>query len=141
MDFLMIPLEKDDPDLPLAEALVREPSAVAFLSLSENYFSYVTESKNAVWFKLKSGKSLLGGLHCEVIGDALSVCICAAEGFRRRGIAAAALKQLIAEAPEGIRTIEASVDADNIPSLRLFEKLGFRRCGWSEGLLTYRLSL
>jgi RimJ/RimL family protein N-acetyltransferase len=64
-----------------------------------------------------------------------------AEAFRRRGIAAAALKQLIAEVPEGIRTIEASVDADNIPSLRLFEKLGFRRCGWSEGLLTYRLTL
>jgi RimJ/RimL family protein N-acetyltransferase len=72
--------------------------------------------------------------------DTLFLSICVGEDHRRRGIAFAAMKALAGGLPEGIRRIEAAVDAENTPSLRLFEKLGFRRSGWAEGLLTYRLT-
>ncbi len=140
MEFELIPLEWSDPDLPRLKELHQEESIARYIHISEYYFSYLTETDGVLYYKIKSGPLLLGGIQCEIMDDTLFLSICVGEDHRRRGIAFAALKALAGGLPEGIRRIEAAVDAENTPSLRLFEKLGFRRSGWAEGLLTYRLT-
>ncbi len=141
MEFELIPLERSDPDLARLKDLHQQGSIARYFRLSEADFSFLTETEGVLYFKIKSGPLLLGGLRCQIIGDTLFLTICIGEDFRRRGIASAALKALAGSLPGGIRHMEAAVDAENIPSLRLFEKLGFQRCGWAEGQLTYRLDL
>ena len=140
MEFELIPLERSDPDLPRLKELHQEESIARYIHISEHYFSYLTETDGVLYYKIKSGPLLLGGIQCEIMDDTLFLSICVGEDHRRRGIAFAALKAMASGLPEGIRRIEAAVDAENTPSLRLFEKLGFRRSGWAEGLLTYRLT-
>ncbi len=141
MEFELIPLERSDPDLARLKDLHHQSSIARYVRLSETAFTLLTETEGVLCFKIKSGPLLLGGLRCQLIGDTLFLTICIGEGFRRRGIASAALKALAGSLPDGIRRMEASVDAENTPSLRLFEKLCFQRCGWAEGQLTYRLDL
>ncbi len=141
MDLALVPLEPRDPDLPGVEALHREPSVARYIHLSEACFSYVTETPEVVYYKIMAGQRLLGGIQAELEGDTLFLLICVGEAYRRRGIAFNALRALLESLPETVQRVEAAVEAENLPSLRLFEKLGFRRCGWAEGLLTYRRTL
>lgn len=140
LELTLVPLEAHDPDLPGAEALHREPSVARYIHLSEAYFSYVTETPEVVYYKIMAGQRLLGGIQAELEGDTLSLLVCVGEAYRRRGVAFSALRALLESLPETVQRAEAAVEAENLPSLRLFEKLGFRRCGWAEGTLTYRLT-
>jgi mycothiol synthase len=49
-------------------------------------------------------------------------------GFRRRGLARAALLEAVSRtAAAGMRTVTIAHDAENVPALRLYESLGFRK--------------
>ena len=58
--------------------------------------------------------------------------------YRRLGIAEKALKIIISIIPSSVKTIEVSIEETNMPSIDLFQKLGFQVSGQENELITYR---
>ena len=56
----------------------------------------------------------------------------------RRFIAEAALNQLFLAQSNDVNVIEVSIDETNVPSLSLFQKLGFSQIGREDELITLR---
>ncbi|AKK03945.1 GNAT family N-acetyltransferase [Corynebacterium epidermidicanis] len=57
------------------------------------------------------------------------------EGFYGRGLAGSLMESLITEAREqGLRVMLANIEAGNVASIKLHEKLGFRRVGLFPGV-------
>ncbi len=136
----LVPLSPHDHDLPKLIEIHRDPAAAKYISLSENYFDYVTSTKGVVYYKIIGDGEAVGGIHGEFGGDTLYLSVCVAADHRRRGIAETALRQLFALAADHVKTVEVSVDETNASSRRLFQKMGFDQIGKEDGLIRYRLS-
>ena len=130
-------LHAADPDLDKLASIHRQPSVSRFLPIAENYFDYVTGTEGVKYYKIIADGVLAGGIHCEADGDVLYLAICIDENHRRRGIAEAALKQLLHIFRGHIKKIEVSIEETNKPSMSLFEKAGFVRTGQEDELITY----
>ncbi len=136
----LAPLSSGDRDLTKLIEIHRDPAAAKYISLSENYFDYVTSTKGVVYYKIIGDGEAVGGIHGEFGGDTLYLSICVAADHRRRGIAETALRQLFALAADHANTVEVSIDETNAPSIRLFQKMGFVPIGKEGGLILYRLT-
>ncbi len=141
MDLTLTPLVKNDPELSLVKKLHEEPTVARFISVSDDYFDYVTSAENVVYYKIKRRDELVGGLHTETENAVLYLSICIQPLYRRQGLAAAALKKLISQLPPAAQKIQVSIDEANAASLRLFESLGFSNVGREEELVDYILTL
>ena len=126
-----------DPDIAKLAKIHLQPSVSRFISVAENYFSYVTGTEGVKYYKIIADGVLVGGIHCETDGEVLYPAICIDENYRRRGIAEAALKQLFHIFLDQIKKIEVSIEETNKPSVSLFEKAGFVRTGQEDELITY----
>ena len=70
----------------------------------------------------------VGSQTCFEDADILNVCV--APAARRRGIAAALMRELEARlAPRGAERITLEVRASNLPAIRLYEGLGYTQVG------------
>ena len=139
MNIELVPLLSEDGDMDEIVRIHHQPSVARYISISDNYFNYVTETDNVVNLKIKSGSEVLGGIHFETQDQMIYLSICVDERFRRQGIACSALKQFLEIVSDNVNAIEVSIDSTNLPSICLFEKLGFRQVGNEDGLLMYRL--
>ena len=137
MDIKLIPLTATDEDIKELQRIHSTPTVKKWITVSEDYFTYVTSSDAVIYYKIFSDDALCGGLQCETDGDTAYLCICIDEPYRKRGIAEAALRQLPDILPRSIKRTEASIDEANIPSRCLFEKAGFVMEGKEDNLLTY----
>lgn len=141
MNIELIPLTPNDCDLTELVRIYSEPSIQKSISISENYFEYVTNTKDVAYYKIIAFSKAVGGIHCERSDSTLYLSICIDENHRRLGIAENALRQLFAEVREYTNTLEVSIDDSNDPSIQLFKKLGFREIGKEDELISYRLVL
>ena len=62
--------------------------------------------------------------------------VCVDELYRRRGIAEAALNQLFLTLTSDVDVIEVNIEETNVPSLLLFQKLGFSQISKEDELIT-----
>lgn len=129
---------RGDTDLDELLRISREPSVLRYLSLSDNYFNYVTETEGVYYYKIMVDGVPVGGIHGETDGNVLYLSVCVSEKYRRLGIAETSLMKYFAMLPDTVKTIEVGIEETNIPSRCLFEKLGFRAAEWDQGLITYR---
>lgn len=132
----LVPLKCGDSDLNELISIHKEPSVSRFISISDNYFNYVTETENVCYYKIITDGILTGEIHYEINGKTIYLSICIDEQFRRNGIAIESLKKLISILPNTINKIEVSIDDTNIPSLCLFQKLGFQILEHNHKLVT-----
>ena len=114
------------------------PSVAKYISISENYFDYVTNTDGAIYYKIIWNGILAGGVHCEYADGTMFMSVCVDELYRRRGIAEAALNQLFLTLTSDVDVIEVSIEETNVPSLLLFQKLGFLKIGKEDELITLR---
>ena len=117
------------------------PSVAKFISISDNYFDYVTSTNGVFYYKIYCDGVLTGGIHCEINNGIMFLSICIDEKYRRNGIAKKSLNQLFLKQTTDIDFIEVSIDDSNIASLSLFQKLGFLQTGKEDELITMRKSL
>ena len=137
----LIPLTPSDVDTETLKQIHAAPSVAKYISISDNYFNYVTTANGVVYHKIMADGILVGGLHSEITGETVYLSICVSEEYRRRGIAETALKQLIGSFPDEIKIIEVSIDETDEASVCLFEKSGFTEVGKEDELIIYRYSL
>ena len=128
-----------DPDIPALLGLHSLPEIARFIHIDQvNYFNYVTSSDGVFYFKVYLEGQLAGTVQPELDGGVLYLSLLTVPEYQKRGIASQILQDiksgmLIREFSE----IRVSVDRDNAPSLRLFEKSGFTLSGEEDDLLDY----
>ena len=88
----LVPLKPGDPDLDELLRIHQEPSVSRFISISDNYFNYVTETEDVCYYKIITNERLAGGLHSEIHSETVYLSICVDEKYRRLGIAEKSLK-------------------------------------------------
>lgn len=131
-------LTRGDKDTAALAAILDSPSVRRYISVAPNYFDYVTGTADVVYYKILSDGVPVGGVHLETDGETCYLAVCVAEGYRRRGIAGSALRLAESLLPEEVKTLEVSIDETNLPSLSLFEKLGYTSEEKEDGLIVCR---
>lgn len=118
---------KSDNDVPFLLSVYQLPEISRFISIDENnYFTYVTESPNVYFYKIYLDEVLVGCIHIERFNKTLCMDIVVIPQYQRKSIGT----QIIRDIQSGVLPIhfdriEISIDESNIPSKKLFEKMGF----------------
>ena len=134
-------LYSEDLDISVIRAEMDKPEVARFLSYDkENYWKYVTETENVFYYKVYAGDSFIGGIHLETDNDTLYMSILVFEAYRKNGVGAKIINDLLNGAiPVEYGKICVSVARDNVPSVRLFEKMGFKSASEEEELINFIL--
>ena len=134
-------LERNDSDIAILRELHNEPSVKKWLSIGDNYFEYCTSTQNVQYIKILLSGVIIGGIHLERDNDILYLSIFIASEHRQKGYARECICYIINRFSEGINSIKVSIEEENIPSIKLFESLGFVFTGQDEELKNYVFNL
>jgi RimJ/RimL family protein N-acetyltransferase len=117
---------EDDADVSKLVEIYQAPEIARYLSISDNYFHYVTNNKNVHFYKVYKNDELIGTTHLEQQETVLFMDVLVFPKFQRAGLGTSIVKDIQDDIFElGYKSIEISIDEENIGSLRLFEKAGF----------------
>ena len=117
---------EDDADVSKLVEIYQAPEIARYLSISDNYFHYVTNNQNVHFYKVYKNDELIGTTHLEQQETVLFMGVLVFPKFQRAGLGASIVKDIQDDIFElGYKSIEISIDEENIGSLRLFEKAGF----------------
>ena len=130
-------LRKEDKDIPVLQELHNLPAIKKYISISENYFEYVTSTENVWYYKIMQENNLIGAVHLEKYDEALYLSIWIRPEFQRKGYASIVLADIENNLNHGAQFIQVSIEDDNSSSLRLFEKAGYVLVGVDEELRDY----
>lgn len=134
-------LEKNDNDIAVLRELHSQPSVKKWLSIGDNYFEYCTSTQNVQYIKILLSGAIIGGIHLERDNDIFYLSIFIASEYRQKGYARECIGYIIDKFTEGINFIKVSIEEENIPSIKLFESLGFVFTDQEEELKNYVLNL
>ena len=154
-----------DSDIPQLLSNHLLPEVSRFIDINEKkYFKYVTKTENVFYYKISENGKLIGSVHCEISGTVLYVSLLIFPEFQNNGFGTKVIKDIISgalslrvtviseparkrafsalfgvSALKGLNfdSIEISIDKTNLPSLRLFEKVGFIKTSVDGGLVNY----
>ena len=133
-------ISEDDVDIPKLIVTYKKPEIVRYISISENYFRYVTENDEVYFYKIYESNKLIGATHIEKQGTTLFMDILVFPEFQRLGLGTKILKDIQDDIfGFHFERIEISIDEKNTASLKLFENAGFIRTSKDDELinLTY----
>ena len=111
-------------------------SVKRFISISDNYFDYVTKTENVYYYKILLQDKLIGGIHIEKYDDKLYLSICIDPLYQNKGYAKYSLNEVLKLFD--FKEIEVSIEEDNISSIKLFESVGFKCIVQEDELLMYK---
>lgn len=116
----------DDEDIYKIKLIHQLPQISQYISLSDNYFHYVTNTKNIYFYKTYYDDKLVGTIHIEKQQNILYMDIVVFPEFQKKGIGTKIVIDIQNDIFKlGYDKIEVSIDEKNIASIRLFEKVGF----------------
>ena len=81
----IIILSEDDYDIPRLTQIHKLPDISRFLSIGDNYFHYVTNTKNVYFYKIHKDNTLIGSVHLEKNGGVLYMDILIFPEFQHKG--------------------------------------------------------
>lgn len=131
-------LSENDGDISQLLEMYQQPDVMRFLSISGNYFHYVTNTEGVYFYKVCRNKKLIGAIHIEKHGNILYMDILILPQFQRRGFGTRVIKD-IQDDIFGLDydRIEISIDEANTASLKLFENAGFLFVSREDELLNF----
>ena len=132
----LLSLKENDKDLNEVIKLHNIDSIKKFISISDNYFDYVTKTENVYYYKVFLEEKLIGGIHIEKYDDKLSLSICIDPLYQNKGYAKHSLIEVLKRFD--YKEIEVSIEEENISSIKLFESVGFKCIGQEDELLMYK---
>ena len=129
---------EDDKDIPQLITIYQTPEIAQYLSISDNYFHYVTNNENVYFYKVYENNKLIGSTHLEKQGAVLFMDILVFPEFQRTGLGAKIMKDIQNDVfGLDYERIEISIDEGNTASLRLFENAGFIRTSKDDELINF----
>ncbi len=131
-------LNKSDEDISLLKELHNLPAIKKFISISDNYFSYVTTTENVWYYKILQEDIVVGAVHLEKYDDVMYLSIWIRPEFQQKGYARIALDYVEKNLCKDTHSIQVSIEEDNVASLRLFERVGYTFVGSDEELRDYK---
>lgn len=129
-------LKENDKNLEEVIKLHNIDSIKKFISISDNYFDYVTKTENVYYYKVLLEDKLIGGIHIEKYDDKLSLSICIDPLYQNKGYAKYSLNEVLKQFD--FKEIEVSIEEDNISSIKLFESVGYKCIRKEDELLIYK---
>lgn len=128
-----------DADIPQLLSVHSLPDVSRFIAINKKkYFKFVTETENVFYYKVYENSTLIGSVHCQTEGEILYISLLIFPEFQNNGYGTKVIKDIIdGVLPLNFDSIEISIDKTNLPSLRLFEKVGFIKTSVDGGLINY----
>lgn len=131
-------LFEDDTDIPQLIMVHQMPEIARYLNISDNYFSYVTNTENVYLYKVYEDSALTGSIHIEKQGPVLFMDILVFPEFQRKGLGTKIVKDIQNDIfGLNYERIEISIDERNIASLELFKNAGFIRVSKENELINF----
>ena len=129
-------IDENDIAIPELKAMYQLPEVSKYLSISDNYFCYVTKTSGVYFYKLCNTDELIGAIHLELNENLLYMDILIFPKFQRKGFATKVIKDIKNDIFKlNYNKIEISIDETNSASLKLFENAGFRRVSKDDELI------
>ena len=129
---------EDDADVSKLVEIYQVPEIARYLSISDNYFHYVTNNENVHFYKVYKNGEMIGTTHLEQQGIVLFMDVLVFPKFQRAGLGASIVKDIQDDIFElGYKSIEISIDEANTASLRLFGNAGFVFTSKEDELLNF----
>ena len=129
---------EDDADVPQLLEIYQLPEIAQYLSISDNFFHYVTNNENVHFYKVYKNGELIGATHLEQHGIVMSMAILVFPKFQRARLGANIVQDIQDDIFElGYKSIEVSIDEANIASLSLFANAGFAFISREDELLNF----
>lgn len=121
-------LSENDTDIPQLLKVYRMPVIARYLSISQTYFHYVTNTENVYFYKIYKNDQLVASTHIEQQGTILCLDVLVFPEYQRMGLGTKIIED-IQNNVLGLayEAIEISIDERNTASLTLFENAGFIR--------------
>ena len=131
-------LTEDDSNIPHLLQIYQQPNVSQFISISDSYFHYVTNTPNVYFYKVYENEKLIGAIHLEKNENLLYMDILIFPELQKMGFATRVIKDIQNDI-FGLNydRIEISIDESNIASLKLFENAGFTFVSKEAELLNY----
>ena len=131
-------LSEDDSDISHLLEIYQQPAISRFLSISNNYFHYVTNTENVYFYKVYASEKLIGTIHLEKCEDLLYMDILIFPEYQRMGFATSVVADVKNDAfGLKFKRIEIAIDESNAASIKLFERAGFSFVSKEDELLNY----
>ena len=129
-------VNENDIAIPDLKAIYQLPEVSRYLSISDNYFCYVTKTPGVYFYKVFNKDEMIGVIHLELNENLLYMAILIFPKFQRKGFAT----KVIEDIQDDIfklyyNRIEISIDETNSASLKLFENAGFTRTSKDDELI------
>lgn len=129
-------VNENDIAIPDLKAIYQLPEVSRYLSISDNYFCYVTKTPGVYFYKVFNKDEMIGAIHLELNENLLYMDILIFPKFQRKGFAT----KVIEDIQDDIfklyyNRIEISIDETNSASLKLFENAGFTRTSKDDELI------
>lgn len=131
-------LFEDDTDIPQLITIHQTSEIAQYLSISDNYFHYVTNTENVNFYKVYEDGELIGSTHIEKQGTTLFMDILVFPEFQRTGLGTKIVKDIQNDIIGlNYERSEISIDERNTASLKLFENAGFIRVSKENELINF----
>ena len=114
------------------------PEVSRYISISDNYFYYVTNTYDVYFYKIYNDDKLIGSIHLEKQGDVLFMEILVFPEFQGNGVGKKIVRDIQNDVLKlGYKKIEISIDETNSVSLKLFKSTGFTRTSKDGELINF----
>ncbi len=135
-------VSQQDKDIFLINYMHSKPEIKKYISISDKYFDYVTATENVFFYKVYKNRNLVGTIHLERNDNIIYMDILIFPEFQKAGLGT----KVICDIKNDIfnlnfKKIEVFIDESNVPSLRLFQKLGFKFVSQEDELKQYEYSI
>ena len=131
-------VSQEDKDIFLINEIHSKPEIKKYINIGDNYFNYVTTTENVFFYKVYKERNLVGTIHLEKNDNIIYMDILIFPEFQKSGLGTKVINDIKNDIFNlSFKKIEVSIDENNIPSLRLFEKVGFKFVSQEDELKNY----
>lgn len=131
-------LSEDDKEIPQLISIYQLPEIKRYISISDNYFHYVTSNETVCFYKVYACNRMIGAIHIEKRGVVLFMDILVFPEFQGKGLGTKILKDIQNDVfGLDFERIDVSIDEENTASLRLFQNAGFLPTSKEDELINF----
>lgn len=129
-------LFEHDSDISSLSKIYQMPKVKKYISISENYWHYISNTDNVYFYKIYENNTLIGAIHLEKQNHTLFMDILVFPDYQRLGFGTKTVKDIQNDIFNlQYNDIQISIDKTNTASIKLFENAEFEYLSQDNELL------